>query len=148
VIASPLNVATPLPFVVAVAFVRLGVPPGVDAKVAVITTPAWLTGFPAPSRNCTTGCAINATPLCAVPNGAAGCVVIVSWLADPAVILIAFDTTGVSTPLVNRSVLFPAVPVIDRFAKVASPLAFVATVVTPPSVPPPDAITAVTFTPN
>jgi hypothetical protein len=39
VIARLLNVATPLPFVVAVALVRLGLPPGIDANVAVITTP-------------------------------------------------------------------------------------------------------------
>jgi hypothetical protein len=71
----------------------------------------------------------------------------VSWLADPAVMLIAFDTTGVSTPLVNRNVRIPTSPVIDKFVNVATPLPFVATVVTPPSVPPPDAITAVTFTP-
>jgi hypothetical protein len=60
--------------------------------------------------------------------------VIESWLADPA-------------PLVNRNVRFPAVPVIDRFVNVATPLPFVATVAVPPSVPPPDAIAAVTFTP-
>jgi hypothetical protein len=46
VIANPLNAATPLAFVVAVAFIRLGLPPGVDANVAVITTPPWLTAFP------------------------------------------------------------------------------------------------------
>jgi hypothetical protein len=84
--------------------------------------------------------------------------VIVSCVADPAVMLIAFDTTGVSTPLVNRNVRFPAplvnrnvrfpaVPVIDRFVNVATPLPFVATVAVPPSVPPPEAITAVTLTP-
>jgi hypothetical protein len=73
--------------------------------------------------------------------------VIVSCVADPAVMLIAFDTTGVSTPLVNRNVRFPAAPVIDKFVNVTTPLPFVATVAVPPNVPPPEAITAVTFTP-
>jgi hypothetical protein len=74
-------------------------------------------------------------------------VVIVSWLAAPAVMVIAFDTTGVSRPLENRRVRFPANPVIDKFVNVATPLPFVVTVVDPPNVPPPDAIVVVTLTP-
>jgi len=48
------KLATPLPFVAAV-----NVPPSVPPPVGdrrVTVTPDWLTGLPAPSRSCTTGC--------------------------------------------------------------------------------------------
>jgi hypothetical protein len=51
--------------------------------------------------------------------------VIVSCVAEPAVMEIPLDTAGVSAPLVNRNVRIPTSPVIDKFVNVASPLAFV-----------------------
>jgi len=54
-IASPLKVASPLPTVVAVAFVSVA-PAGPDAIVAVTVTPAWFTGLPLASRTWITGC--------------------------------------------------------------------------------------------
>jgi len=58
------KLAMPLAFVIAVVVPPRLPPP--DAIVAVMVTPAWLTGLPAPSRSCTTGCWPKATPLCAV----------------------------------------------------------------------------------
>src|SRR2546426_7628010 len=57
----------PLPLVVAVAL--LGVAPA-GLSVAVTTTPLWLTGLPLASSSWSTGCWANATPLCAVLDGA------------------------------------------------------------------------------
>ena len=59
-----------------------------------------------------------------------------------------FDVALVNVPDVNDSVRSPAVPLIDRFVNVATPLEFVVAVSVPPSVPPPDAIAAVTTTPD
>src|SRR2546428_4039741 len=61
------KVATPVAIVVAVSVPPKVPPPA--AIAAVTTTPAWLTAFPAPSRNCTGGCSANATPLGAVAEG-------------------------------------------------------------------------------
>src|SRR5207237_101121 len=75
--------------------VAVSVPPNVPAPVAiaaVTVTPDWLTGLPAPSRSCTTGCWANVTPLCAV---AEGWVVSVSWVAAPAPTVIVPETAGV-----------------------------------------------------
>ena len=63
------------------------------AIAAVTVTPAWLTGFPTPSRSWTTGCCANATPLCAV---AEGCVVTVSCVAAPAPRVIVPEVAAVS----------------------------------------------------
>jgi len=53
-IARFVYVATPLPFVIAVA-VPPSVPPPV-AMAAVTAAPLWLTVLPLASRSCTTGC--------------------------------------------------------------------------------------------
>jgi hypothetical protein len=37
--------------------------------LAVTETPLWLTELPLASRSCTTGCMLNATPLCAPLEG-------------------------------------------------------------------------------
>jgi len=69
VIASPANVASPDPFVFAVALVREGVPPGSVAITAVIVTPAVLTAFPLWSRSWIAGWVGIAMPLCAAAPG-------------------------------------------------------------------------------
>ncbi len=136
------KLATPLAFVVAVA-VPPSVPPP-DAIAAVTVTPAWLTAFPAPSRSCTTGCWANAAPLCAVADG---WVVTVSSLAAPALSVIGPEVTLTKLGAEKLSVRSPIVPLIDRLAKLATPLAFVVAVAVPPRVPPPVVIAAVTVTP-
>src|SRR5690349_23708139 len=50
------NVAVPLPFVLAVAVPLSVAPVGPDTIAAVTTVPLWLTGFPFASSSCTTGC--------------------------------------------------------------------------------------------
>src|SRR2546428_3854866 len=100
--ANPLNVAAPLPTVVAVAFVSVA-PAGPVAITAVTGTPAPPAGVPPPSRTWSTGCGGNAAPLAAV---AGGWVVIVSWGAAPAVAL-ALKVTGEPAP-VARPVWVPA----------------------------------------
>ena len=81
---------------------------------------------------------------CAVPEGG---VVMASWLAAPAVIVMTDEAVPVSPALENPRVRSPAVPVIESPANVARPAPLVATVAVPPIVPPPDAIAAVMFTP-
>src|SRR5256712_12419297 len=66
--ANPLNVAAPLPTVVAVAFVSVA-PAGPVAITAVTGTPAPPAGLPAPSRTWSTGCCPKAAPLVAVAEG-------------------------------------------------------------------------------
>jgi len=83
-IARPLNVAAPLPTVVAVALLSVALA-GPEAITAVTDTPAPLAGLPAPSRTWSTGCEVNAAPLVAVGDG---WVVIVSWAAGPALSVI------------------------------------------------------------
>src|SRR2546428_11399391 len=78
--ANPLNVAAPLPTVVAVAFVSVA-PAGPEAITAVTGTPAPPAGLPAPSRTWRTGCGLNAAPPAAVAAGSGGSV---NWVAAPA----------------------------------------------------------------
>src|SRR3989454_10911122 len=78
--ANPLNVAAPLPTVVAVALLSVA-PAGPEAITAVTGTPAPPAGLPAPSRTWSTGCCPKAAPLAAVGEG---WVVIVSCAAAPA----------------------------------------------------------------
>src|ERR1043166_9053968 len=137
------KLATPLPFVVAVS-VPPSVPPPV-AIAAVTVTPVWLTALPLASRSCTTGCCADAAPLWALLDG---CVVMLSWLAAPAAMLMVAEVAGVSPVAEKVNVRSPAAPVIDRFVKLATPLAFVVAVSVPPRVPPPVAIVAVTFPPD
>jgi hypothetical protein len=58
------------------------------------------------------------------------------------------DVTAVNDADVKVSVRVPADPAIERLLKTAKPLALVVALVAPPSVPPPDAIAAVTTTPD
>ena len=67
-------------------------------------------------------------------------------MASPAVIVIAFDSTLASPVALKTRVRSPAVPVISRLVKVATPLPFVVALSVPPNVPPPVAIAAVTLT--
>src|SRR3954470_13995778 len=85
------NVATPAALVVA-GVVPPSVPPPV-AIAAATETPDWLTLLPDTSRSWTTGCRGNATPPSAFADG---CVVIASWVAEPAVMLMAVDVTLVN----------------------------------------------------
>src|ERR1051325_7472291 len=78
--------------------------------------------------------------------GDPGWVVMVSWLAGPGVTLMLFDVTE-TLPAVKLSFRVPVVPLIERSVKVATPLALVVALKVPPSVPPPDAIAAVTTMP-
>src|SRR5947209_6577362 len=98
--ARPLNVAAPLPTVVAVAFVSVA-PAGPEAITAVTGTPAPPAGLPAPSRTWSTGCGLNGAPLVAVGGG---WVVIVSWVAVPAPSVIVEDVAGASPVASNRKV--------------------------------------------
>jgi hypothetical protein len=63
------------------------------------------------------------------------------------VTLMLADVVLVSPGALNVSVWLPVVAVMDRFVNVATPEAFVVAVSVPPSVPPPEAIAAVTTTP-
>src|SRR5439155_616350 len=123
-IASPLNVAAPLPVVVAAAFVSVA-PVGPVAITAVTVVPAWLTALPFASRSCSTGCGVNATPLCAVAGGG---VLIVSCVAVPAV-AVAVKITGlpVSPLAVARAVSLRAVVPRAQEVAVATPLPSVVT---------------------
>ena len=143
VIAKSVKIATPLALVVAV-----GPPPSVPAPLAiaaVTTTPAWLTAFPTASRSWTCGCCANTIPLA---GAAEGCVVSVSCGVPDAVTVTALDVAPMSTPELKFRVRPPAVPVMARLKKVATPLALVVAVTVPPSVPPPMASEAVTTVPN
>src|SRR3989454_12197124 len=105
--ANPLNVAAPLPTVVAVAFVSVA-PAGPVAITAVTVTPAPPAGFPAASRTWITGCCPKAAPLVAVGEG---WVVIVSWVAAPAP-AVALTDTGEPAPVASTGcVPAPAPPV-------------------------------------
>src|SRR5947208_2153304 len=98
--AKPLNVAAPLPTVVAVAFVSVA-PAGPEAITAVTGTPAPPAGLPAPSRTWSTGCGLNGAPLVAV---AEGWVVIVNCGSVAPPIVIVEDVAGVSPADSNRNV--------------------------------------------
>src|SRR5439155_1231775 len=143
-IASPLNVAAPLPVVVAAAFVSVA-PVGPVAITAVTVVPAWLTALPFASRSCRTGGEVNATPLCAVAGGG---VLIVSCAAAPAV-PVAVNVTGLpeSDPDVAINVFWPAVGPRVQLPTVAIPFPSVvcaAPVILPLAVP----TTNVTDTPE
>src|SRR5437899_418183 len=107
--AAPLNVAAPLPTVVAVAFVSVA-PAGPEAITAVTGTPAPPAGLPAPSRTWSTGCGVNAAPLAAVGEGS---VVIVSVAAAPAASVYPVPTRlmlsveKVATPFTAATVAVP-----------------------------------------
>ncbi len=70
---------------------------------------------------------------------------IANCVAAPAVIAKVLDVAAVSEVGVKVNVKFPAVPVMTRFVKVATPFT-VATVVVPLRVPVPEAIDATTLT--
>src|SRR5437870_771177 len=133
----------PLPLVVAVAL--LGVAPA-GLSVAVTTTPLWLTGLPLASSRCSTGCWVNATPLCAALEGD---VVKASRPAAPAVPS-AVKVTGLPVipdpAAVAVSVLVPAVVLRVQLPTVAIPLAVVVWV-PPVTLPLPAAGAKVTVTP-
>ena len=132
VIVSPLNVAVPDAFVVAVAFVSVPAPPVMDA---VTTTPAVATLLPVASLSCTTGCAESATPFVAVDDAT---VVRASCVPVPAVTEIVADCTPATPAAAKKSVRGPADPLIDKLENTAKPLASVVAVAGPLSVPPPD----------
>src|SRR5205809_226015 len=89
--ASPVNVAAPPVTVVAVALLSVA-PAGPDAITAVTTRSAPPAGLPAPSRTWSTGCGLSGAPLVAVGDGS---VVIVSWVAVPALSVIVPEVAGV-----------------------------------------------------
>ena len=66
----------------------------------------------------------------------------------PAVSANEFDTAAVKPDGVNVRVKLPAVPVMTRLVKVATPLPFVETVVVPVSTPEPDVMVATTLRPE
>src|ERR1044071_5085701 len=91
--ARLVKVAAPDALVVAVSVPPSVAPEGPEASAAVTTIPDCATAFPDASRTCTTGCGEMGTPLCALADG---WVVMVSWLAVPAPIVMPFDTAAVS----------------------------------------------------
>src|SRR5688572_33164504 len=120
VIPSPVYVATPDAFVVAVA-VSNNEPPAPTSATG-ICTPAWLTGLLPASRSRTAGCCANATPLAAVADG---CVTIPSFVAGN-VTLMPDDVVFVSPVDENVIVKLPAVdPPIPSPVNVATPDALV-----------------------
>ena len=106
----------------AVAFVRAA-PPGPAAITAVTVVPLSLAELPFASWSWTTGCWANATPFCALLDGA---VVSASFVAAPAV-PVAVKVTGlpVSDPDVAVRVLLPAVALSVQLPTVAMPLPLV-----------------------
>ena len=136
------KVATPEALVTMVATPPSVPPP--DAIDAVTVTPACNTALAPASTSWTTGCGASGEPASAL---VAGCVVMRSAAATPAVMLTVFDVTAVRTPSPNCSVRIPTAPVIVRFAKVATPVASDVAVVVPPRVPGPLAIVAVAVWP-
>src|SRR3989441_1040702 len=143
VIAKFVKVATPPAVVMAVS-----VPPSVPPPVAIATvtvTPDWLTGLPAPSRSCTTGCCANATPLCAE---AEGWVVMVSWVTAPAPTVIVPVVAPVLAVALKLNAGPPAFSFNATSATEVSPLSLLVALPISPSVPPPVAIAAVTVTPD
>ena len=131
--------ATPLALVLAVRVPPSATPP--VAIDAVTTVPTWLTALPAASRSCSTGCWANGTPLVAA---AEGWVVMVSCVAAPGVSVMVFEVAPVRVGTLKLRVRSPMVPLMESPAKVAMPLALVTTLPAPFSVPPPEAMAAVT----
>ena len=140
VMDSPANVANPAALVLIVATPPNAPPP---VKIDAVTDTTAATGFPDASRTWTVGCCAKLAPLAAEADG---CVTMVNWVAAPAVMPTADEVAGVTPALVNCKVRDPTVPVMAKSVKVAKPEALVLTVVVPPSVPPPEAIAAVTDT--
>src|SRR6266704_5372943 len=106
----------------AVAFVRAA-PPGPVTITAVTVVPLSLTELPFASWSWATGCWANATPLCALPDGA---VVSASFVATPAV-PVAVNVTGLpdKVPELAVNVFAPAVALSVQLPTVATPLALV-----------------------
>src|SRR5207302_1837517 len=102
----------------AVAFVRAA-PPGPAAITAVTVVPLSLAELPFASWSWTTGCWANATPFCALLDGA---VVSASFVAAPAV-PVAVKVTGlpVRAPDVTVRVFRPAVALSVQLPTVAMP---------------------------
>lgn len=114
------------------------VPPApLELRVNTTSTPP--TGLPSASRTRTLGAvaAVATVALCV-------CVVNAWRLFGAPAVIVTPAEAGVSPELLNEIVFAPAAPLIERFVNVAMPLAFVSTVVMPPSVPVPDEIEAVT----
>ncbi len=131
-----LPVATPLASVVPMGCVSVFPAVGVAASVTV----APAIGFPLASFAVTV---MVDVPLPAVIGELA---VTVDWAADtaPALSATVRDVAGPSGGALKLSVRSPAVPLIDRLVKVATPPLFVIAVIAPPRLPPPVAIAAVT----
>jgi len=128
----------------AVAFVRAA-PPGPAAITAVTVVPLSLAELPFASWSWTTGCWANATPFCALLDGA---VVSASFVAAPAV-PVAVKVTGLPVrPLdVTVSVFCPAVALSVHDVSAAIPSVPVLTGVVGVTVPLPSAGVNVTATP-
>ena len=107
------------------------------ASAAVTAFVAPLTLVFVPSWISTTGCGPNATPLSAA---AAGCVTIATCVAGAAVTL-KLAETAVDAPAVLKMRVCAPLPVIFRFANVATPPTALTGVV-PLRAPVPDAIAA------
>src|ERR1035437_139658 len=112
--------------------------PGPLATAAVTALVAVATFTPPASRISITGCVVNTVPV-AAPDG---CVEIASCVAV-CVSAIVFEVAEVSAVAEKLSVKLPAVPLICRLVKVATPFTAL-TVVVPTNVPVPLAIAAVT----
>jgi len=130
-----------IPLAVVVWFGPVTLPPP-DASANVTATPA--TGLPLASRTITAGGTATAVPVVAVWLSPALTAI---WVAAPAVTLTGADVTPVKLVALKPRVRGPTVPVMDRLVNTAVPAVFVVAVAVPPSVPPPDAITAVTVVP-
>ena len=69
------------------------------------------------------------------------------WVAAPAVTSTVADVTPVKPVALKPRVRGPTVPMMDRLVNTAVPAELVVAVAVPPSVPPPEAIAAVTVVP-
>jgi len=121
-------------------------PAGPVATTAVTPVPVSLTALPLTSWSWTTGCWVNATPLCALFDGA---VVSASFVAAPAV-PVAVKVTGLpdNVPDVAVSVFVPAVGLSVHEVRAAIPSDPVLTGVVGVTVPLPAAGVNVTATPS
>ena len=143
VIRNPLKIAAPVALVTTVA-VPPSVPPPLE-MLAVTVTPESATGFPAPSCNCTTGCAAKTALLAAVEDGA---VLIAICAAVPDAIAIVADVSVGMLSASKASVYTLLGPLIANVANVATPAALVLDVAPATVAPPgPLATVAVTFVP-
>ena len=117
--------------------------PSPDVTAKVTETP--FTGLPLASVTSTDGGLATAVP--AVADWVTTlCAAI--WVAGPAATFTAADVAPLSPGVPNPRVRGPTVPAIERFVKVAAPAVFVVAVAVPPRAPPPEAIAAVTVTPD